>query len=624
MTMTSCRLPRGIEGAYAPSTAATATWATRATINRFSLTDGGFYLGAQTRVPASALALTRRLESLIRDLTDAHAIHADWREQQIRVARQHIAALHTDVALTGIENDMHIITVAGTRGGKGTTSIIPNLIRYQGSVICIDPKGENARITATRRGPGTEKIPGLNQRVYVLDPYRVSGVDDALQAAFNPLDFIDLNSPEVYDQAASIIENIIVRSSTGGEAVHFDDNATTLAKGLTLYVKMTRQGRDDCNLLTVRRLLMEGIRAEPGHDQSTEDEKLSPIRALLAKMEQTADPAGVIAASAATLLDMGDKEFGGVLSTARRNFEFLEKQPIARVLDRSTFSIDELKTAPEGASIYLCLPPQHMHSVGRWLRLMIGLTMERMYVLPTPARPPVLFLLEEFHTLGHMPVIETAIAYAAGFGVRFHVILQDLNQLKRHYPKSWETFIGNAGVLQVFAINDTTTLDYVSKRIGDIEITQSTRAATTSHSVSTNDASAHEKMQTLFQNRGPLSAFLNPIAATADHSKATNGYNTTASQNDAPKVTRLIRPEEIEQAFRREAMAALIIIAGEQPFAIARLNYYAATAFAGLYSPAETQRFAESQPVDPITAAEHFEQQIRASITAALPKTGTR
>lgn len=611
-------LPRGSEGAYAPSQAATTNWATRSTINRFPLTQDGFYLGALTRLPTTSHRVSRRLEALISDLSQAHSIQSEWREQKTRTARQLIADLHNDVALIGIDNDMHVLTIAGTRGGKGTTSIIPNLLHYRGSVICIDPKGENARITAARRGSGLENCPGIGQRVYVLDPYRVSGLDDKYLATFNPLDFIDLDSPEVYDQAASLVGYIIVKSTSGGDVVHFDDSAITLAKGLILYVKITRQGRDDCNLLTVRRLLMEGIRAEPDHDRATEDENFSPLRALLARMEQTYDPAGVISACAATLLDMGDREFGSVLSTARRNFEFLEKLPIANVVDRSSFSIDEIKTAPEGATVFLCLPPQHMQSVGRWLRLTIGLTMERMYVLPAPDRPPALFILEEFHTLGHMPVIETAVAYAAGFGVKFHVILQDLNQLKRHYPNSWETFIGNAGVLQIFSNTDSTTLEYVSKRIGDIEITQSTRSATTSHSVSSNDASAHEKMQSLFQNRGSLSAFLNPLSATADHSKISNGYNTTSSQNDAPKVTRLIRPEEIERCFRRDAMAALVIIAGEEPLALSRLNYFETEPFASLYSVQHHKNEKDNDKSDPVTAAELFEQSTRASITSAL------
>ncbi len=38
-----------------------------------------------------------------------------------------------------------------TRTGKGVGTIIPNLHDYPGSVVCIDPKGENARITAHYR-----------------------------------------------------------------------------------------------------------------------------------------------------------------------------------------------------------------------------------------------------------------------------------------------------------------------------------------------------------------------------------------------------------------------------------------------------------------------------------------
>ena len=47
------------------------------------------------------------------------------------------------------------------------------------------------------------------------------------------------------------------------------------------------------------------------------------------------------------------------------------------------------------------------------------------------------------------------------------VVLQDLGQLQTHYPKSWETFLGNSGVIQAFGINDYTTQQYISRRIGE-------------------------------------------------------------------------------------------------------------------------------------------------------------
>src|SRR5271166_1286351 len=49
--------------------------------------------------------------------------------------------------LIGWNDDRHILTVAGSRAGKGVSLIVPNLIWYEGSALVIDPKGENAAIT---------------------------------------------------------------------------------------------------------------------------------------------------------------------------------------------------------------------------------------------------------------------------------------------------------------------------------------------------------------------------------------------------------------------------------------------------------------------------------------------
>src|SRR5207253_2157203 len=42
------------------------------------------------------------------------------------------------------DGDRHLLTIAPTRAGKGTTTIIPNLLTYGGSALVVDPKGENA------------------------------------------------------------------------------------------------------------------------------------------------------------------------------------------------------------------------------------------------------------------------------------------------------------------------------------------------------------------------------------------------------------------------------------------------------------------------------------------------
>ena len=52
----------------------------------------------------------------------------------------------------GWNDDRHVMTIAGTRAGKGVSLIMPNLMIYEGSALVVDPKGENAEITAGRRG----------------------------------------------------------------------------------------------------------------------------------------------------------------------------------------------------------------------------------------------------------------------------------------------------------------------------------------------------------------------------------------------------------------------------------------------------------------------------------------
>lgn len=48
----------------------------------------------------------------------------------------------------GARLDTHVMTVAGSRQGKGRNVIVPNLLLYEGSVLVTDPKAELANVTA--------------------------------------------------------------------------------------------------------------------------------------------------------------------------------------------------------------------------------------------------------------------------------------------------------------------------------------------------------------------------------------------------------------------------------------------------------------------------------------------
>jgi hypothetical protein len=79
--------------------------------------------------------------------------------------------------------------------------------------------------------------------------------------------------------------------------------------------------------------------------------------------------------------------------------------------------------------------------------------------MPTPDEPhPVLFLLDEFASLGRMDVLKESLAFLAGYGVRVCTIVQGLGQLDELYGRS-----GRESILQNSAIQ---AARYVSDRLG--------------------------------------------------------------------------------------------------------------------------------------------------------------
>jgi type IV secretory pathway TraG/TraD family ATPase VirD4 len=500
------------------------------------------------------------------------------------------AALLADCIPLGLDDDRHFVTIAGSRSGKGTSAIIPNLCLYPGPLVCLDPKGENASRTAIRRGAGNEYCEGLKQEVFVLDPFGVADVPDELRAGFNPLAVLDPDSSLVVEDAALMAEGLIV--ATNSKDAHWDDSARDFIKGLILHLIATRERP---TLFTLRHFLTQGDREgwEAAKAACADSEALarfkedcpSPFWYLIDAMQDNPAFAGVIAGAAGTLATAGKDERGSILSTARRNTAFLDSiSPRFReTLEGTgrTFAPDVFKQSLRGASLFLCLPAERMGTHGRWLRLMIGLLLERAYrdLSPPKCGAPVLFLLEEFYSLGHMPVIEKAAGYAAGFFIKLWAILQDIQQLKALYPQSWQTFLANAGAMQVFGVSDEDTTSYVSKILGETEVIRHTVNRTGNYQTGKNDP--------LPPPVGPVKNPLDLVGRILPHSATSEGCSVSESVSQQIQMVPLLRSDEIAIEFARETGAALLLIKGRRPVWCLRVDYYASPWFWGRYAPDE-------------------------------------
>ncbi len=249
--------------------------------------------------------------------------------------------------LIGWKDDRHVMTIAGSRAGKGVSLIIPNLLLYEGSALVIDPKGENARITARRRGKGAN---GLGQDVYVLDPFGVSG---GPSSSFNPLGELDTASEDLIEDAGMFADALITHPDRGER--HWTESAQALLRALILAVAGDENPARR-NLVTVRKLLM--LTDEKIRDRQFEHPpslgKLEAQEALIQiLLAEDVKPYGYICAGIAEQLKaMGDNERGSVLSAARTQTQWLDSAKIHPVLAKSDFSLADLKG--KRTTIYLC------------------------------------------------------------------------------------------------------------------------------------------------------------------------------------------------------------------------------------------------------------------------------
>jgi len=405
----------------------------------------------------------------------------------------------------GYLDDRHVCLVGGSRGGKGTTSIIPALITWPGSICCVDPKGENATITAARRGGGSTHCKGMGQTVKVLDPFQSAQVADSLRGRFNPLDTLDPKAEETIDEAGRIADAIVVVHEGGTNDPFWDESARSMVKGLLLHVLTSPQYEGRRNLVTLRKLITRGDWESVDALKEAGEKDIPPAHGLL-WTGLSNNPAfdGLIAGAGDSFTNMlinSPKQYESVLQVANRNTEFIDSPAMQRLLEASDFQLSELKTRPEGLSLFLCLPQRYMNTHYRWLRMMISLTvteMEKVRGRPATGHP-ILMVLDEFAGLKRMEIIETAAAQIAGYGVKLFFVLQSLEQLKAVYKDNWETFLANSGLKLFFNLEDNFSRDYVSKLIGETEVIREVRSESDStgrsdsHSVSSSTATSESE-----------------------------------------------------------------------------------------------------------------------------------
>ena len=355
--------------------------------------------------------------------------------------------------LLGRTDARHMVTIAGSRAGKSQTVLIPNLQRYPGPAVVIDPKGELYAATAGHRK-------ALGHRVFLLNPFNVGGLGSH---GHNPFRELAL-SENIAADAAQIADALIIPPDKG--EAHWTDSARNLITGLMLHALTAAPAT--ASIPSLRAQLSDPEALGPLFEAMAQNDALEGIvqnigRSMLGKCEVNRDGSRIFT-----------RELGSIISTAAEQTRPLDE--VRPALDRHDFDLAELAGA-QPMTVYLVLPAMRIATHHRWLRLFIYQVLASLERRSIPQeRLPLWLVLEEFAALGNLRSVEAAAGYMASFGVKLWAVLQDLTQLRHHYPHTWETFLGNSGLIQAFGNVDVTTTKYLSDMLGQTTIEEEKRS----------------------------------------------------------------------------------------------------------------------------------------------------
>jgi type IV secretion system protein VirD4 len=376
----------------------------------------------------------------------------------------------------------HILTYAPTRSGKGVGLVLPTLLSWPHSSVITDLKGELWAMTAGWRQQHAKN------KVIRFEPAAIEGA-----AQWNPLDEIRVGTAfEVGD--VQNMATLMADPDGKGLETHWQKTSQALLVGLILHA-LYKSKRD-------------GIPATlPAIDWMVSSPDLK-FDELLTEMTQYAHVDGknhpVVSAAARDMIDRPEEEAGSILSTVKSYLSLYRDPVVANNVSRSDFCIKDLMNHDDPVSLYIVTQPNDKSRLRPLVRLMMNMIVriladkmefERVQGITPKARGLFTFfkktkiapayvrskktykhrllcMIDEFPSLGKLEILQESLAFVAGYGIKFYLICQDINQLKcrEHGYGADETITSNCHIQNAYPPNRVETAEHLSKLTGQTTI----------------------------------------------------------------------------------------------------------------------------------------------------------
>lgn len=343
-----------------------------------------------------------------------------------------------------------VLLAAPARSGKGVGIVVPNLLSYPDSVVVLDIKQENFRLTAGfRRAHG--------QEVYLFNPF----AEDARTHRYNPLSAISNGVLRVGD----ILAIGYALYPLGGHDDFWKDQARNLFLAIVLLLCEWRDARRTGNREVPDYPVTVGevLRQSSG--------KGMPVKAYL----QQALTRGQRLLSRACVdalnrfLANDDKVLASVLATLNAPLTIWANPIVDAATSANDFDLRDVRK--RRMSIYVGVTPDHLAEAALLVNLMFSQLVNlntRQLPQDNPAlQVQCLVLMDEFTAVGKIDIIARAVAYMAGYNLRLLSIVQSVAQLESVYGRAdARTFVTNHAMQIIYAPREQKDANEYSEMLG--------------------------------------------------------------------------------------------------------------------------------------------------------------
>ena len=337
-----------------------------------------------------------------------------------------------------------VLLAAPPRAEKGTAIVIPNLLLWPGSLLCLDVKRENWTITAGYR----ER---MGQECFLFHPL----AEDGETACWNPLAYVSTNPNHRISDVQRIAS--ILYPDVPGADPFWASGARSYFLGVTMYVLETPSLPP-----TLGEVLRQGM--------ASDTEGFGHHWRRIIEGRQKGNPLSPQCKRALSeIIDLAPVTASSIRKTFTSRLDLFANPLLDRATSRNDFDLRDLRKRP--MSVYLAINPGDLPL----LQVLLNLFIEQALMLQTKELPEhnpelkhqVVFMLDEVAAAGRIPILSQGVAYLPGYNVRLFLVIQAFSQLREIYgTQNAETMMKSLAARIVYAPKDMSEATEISQELG--------------------------------------------------------------------------------------------------------------------------------------------------------------